>query len=158
MEKNSSSSSPIRKGYPYLYGMTIALILLSYVSLLLTSCATSTKQQGSTPTPTSPGNSLTTPSPSLLTQQYQFTAQDSGRTLIYPVTSRFGIILNAQQYPKKQFQVSCFPAGTLGSISNIPAVAPPLYAVRYEGVKPGTCIIKNGNFHLTVIIVPYSGA
>jgi len=156
MRLNNAFTAVVKTWYPCVCKAARAGIFLSCVVLFLASCSMPTKQQSSTTTPTSSGNPLTTPSPSLLTQQYQFTAQDSGRTLIYTITSRFGIILSAQQYPKKQLQVSCIPAGVLGSISNIPAVAPPLYAVRYEGVKPGTCIIKDGNFHLTVIIVPLS--
>ena len=93
------------------------------------------------------------PAPPQLTQQYEFTEQDSGRTVIYTVTSRFGISLNQQKYPKKNMQISCTPPGTLGSVSNLPYVAPPLYAVRYEAVQPGLCTIKNGTFLLTVRII-----
>ncbi len=88
-----------------------------------------------------------------LTQQCEFTDHDSGKTVTYTVTSRFTIILNAQQYPKSNLQVSCHPAGTLGAISNLPSEAPPLYAVRYEGVQPGICTIKNGTFLLTVKMI-----
>lgn len=88
-----------------------------------------------------------------LTQQYDFTEQDRGRTLIYTVTTRFQIIFNQQQYPKKNLQLSCTPPGVLGSISNLPSVTPPLYAVRYEAVQPGLCTIKNGTFLLTVRII-----
>jgi hypothetical protein len=134
-------------------------ILASFAMILLIGCApastagvaqqASTTPAGRTPTP------LATPAqtPPSLTQQYSFTAQDSGRTLTYTVTSRFGITLNSQKYPKSHLQVICSPQDTLGSISNIPSVAPPLYAVRYQGVEPGICTIKNGSFFLTVRIV-----
>ena len=120
--------------------------------ILMVSCASPVSTQGTTPqrTPTTPNNHLSaTPQ---LTQQYEFTEQDSGRTVTYTVTSRFGIILNQQKYPKKNMQVSCHPPGTLGSV-NLPSVAPPLYAVRYEGAQPGICTIKNGTFLLTVRII-----
>ncbi len=139
-------------------GTALSGICLGFVFLLLVSCTNSAGQQQkeAQPAPTSPSNLYSTPSSSYLTQQYQFTAQDSGRTVTYPITSRFGIILNGQKYPKNKIQLSCLPSGTLGSVSNIPYVAPPLYAVRYEGVRPGVCVVKNGTFHLTVIIVPLS--
>ncbi len=88
-----------------------------------------------------------------LTQQYEFTEQDSGRTVTYTVTTRFEIIFNQQQYPKKNLQLSCTPPEVLGSISNLPSVTPPLYAVRYEAVQPGLCTIRNGTFLLTVRII-----
>lgn len=96
--------------------------------------------------------SLLSPTPQL-TQQYDFTEHDSGRTLTYTVTTRFEIFFNQQQYPKKNLQLSCTPPGALGSISNLPSVTPPMYAVRYEAVQPGLCTIRNGTFLLTVWII-----
>jgi hypothetical protein len=102
-------------------------------------------------TPTTPSVSQTsTPG---LTQQYGFTDQDSGKTVTYTVTTRFQIILNQQKYPPQDVQVACTPPRTIGPVSNLPSVAPPLYAVRYMGIQPGTCTIKNGRFLLTVIMV-----
>jgi hypothetical protein len=103
-------------------------------------------------TPLTPASSTSSPTPEL-TQQYSFTAQDSGKTVTYTVTSRFQIIFDQQKFPQKDVQVSCTLAGTIGSVSNLPSVSPPLYAIRYEGVQPGTCTIRNGNFLLRVIIV-----
>lgn len=93
------------------------------------------------------------PTTTKLTQQYEFTEQDSGKTVTYTVTSRFDIILNQQQYPKKNLQLSCTPPKALGSISNLPSVTPPQYAIRYEAVQPGLCTIRNGTFLLTVRII-----
>ncbi len=123
--------------------------------ILLVSCANPISTPGITPpqTPTSPSiPPSTTPTPQM-TQQYQFTEQDSGRTVTYTLTSRFGIILNQQTYPKENMQVFCTPPEALGSISNLPSVTPPLYAVRYEAVQPGLCIIRNGTFLLIVRVV-----
>ena len=131
------------------------LTLLGLAFLLLVSCANPASTQGTTPqrTPTTLANHLSpTPTPQL-TQQYDFTEQASGRTITYTVTSRFEIILNQQRYSKKNVQVSCTPPGTLGSVSNLPSVTPPLYVIRYEGVQPGLCTIKNGTFLLTVRII-----
>lgn len=135
-------------------------ILPGLAFLLLVSCGSpaSTQSPGTTPqpTPTTPSSQISTTPTLQLTQQYEFTERDSGRTLTYTVTSRFGIILNQQRYPKKNVQVSCTPPGAIGSVSNIPSVMPPLYAIRYQGVQPGLCTIKNGNFLLTVRIINLS--
>lgn len=156
MEENNSLVSAMKVWRLRVYGAALSGIFLGLVSLFLMSCTNSVNQQQSKPqrTPTTAVNQPSASSTPYLTQQYQFTQQDSGRTVTYTITSRFGIILNAQKYPKSKIQLSCLPSETLGSISNIPSVAPPLYAVRYEGVRPGVCLIKDGTFHLTVIIVP----
>jgi hypothetical protein len=72
---------------------------------------------------------------------------------MYGITSRFEIFLNEQQYPKQDMQVACTPSGTLGTVTNLPHADPPLYVVRYEGIQPGVCTIKNGAFLLTVRII-----
>lgn len=136
-----------------------AILALSF--LLVASCASS---QAATPqptittvathlsiTPTVPMR-LATATPQL-TQQYQFSEQDSGRTVIYTVTSRFGINLSQQKYPEKNLHISCSPSGVLGSVSNLPEVSPPLYTVRYQAIQPGLCTIKDNSFLLTVRIV-----
>jgi len=134
-------------------------MLLGLAILLLVSCSNPVSTQDTTTQRTATSSNLplsATPSPQL-TQQYEFTEHDSGRTLTYTITSRFGISLNQQMYPKENIRLSCTPPGTLGSISNIPTVMPPLYAVRYEGVQPGLCTIKNGTFLLTVRIIGMQG-
>jgi hypothetical protein len=110
----------------------------------------------STPQQMPTASNTVAPGTPQLTQHYDFTEQDSGRTVTYTVTSRFEIILNQQKDPKGNLQVSCSPAGTLGVISNLPSEPPPLYAVRYEGVQAGRCTIKNGTFLLTVKIINLS--
>jgi hypothetical protein len=157
MKGGQSTSSGTARGAGLLHTLNIVpgWILSGLVFLFLVSCTSSGSVAGTTPRPAPPPSSnqlSTTPMPQL-TQQYEFTERDSGRMVTYIVTSRFGIILNQQKYPKKQIQVSCTPAGTLGSISNLPSVAPPLYAVRYEGVQPGICTIRNGPFFLSVKIL-----
>lgn len=158
MKGHQSISSNTDRGarLPRTLKTVLTWILPGLVFLLLASCAGSGSTTGTTPhsIPTPPiiQMSVTPPVPPL-TQQYEFTERDSGKTATYVVTSRFGIILNQQKYPKKQVQVSCTPAGTLGSISNLPSVAPPLYAVRYQGVQPGICTIRNGPFFLRVKII-----
>ena len=109
-------------------------------------------QTGPTATPVPPAGP--TPTATVVeSQQYEITEKDSGKTFTYSVTSRFSIILDKNKYPKDNFRVSCDGDTVIGSISNIPSVAPPLYAVRYEGVAPGKCVIANGSFLVTIVIV-----
>jgi len=130
----------------------ICCMLAGLFFILLTSCASSIMSGGTTQQVLTTAGKPTPHAPQL-TQQYEFMEQDSGRSVTYTITARFEIILNAQKYPRKNVEVSCHPQDTLGSVSNLPSVTPPLYAVRYEGVEPGTCIITNGNFRLRVMIV-----
>lgn len=127
-------------------------MLLGLACLFLLSCANPGSAPGAAAQQT-PGSHPSATSTIPLTQQYDFTAQDSGKTVTYVITSRFEIFLNQQQYPKENIQLSCNPSSMLGSVSNIPAVIPPMYVVRYEGVQPGVCAIKNGTFLLTVRIL-----
>jgi hypothetical protein len=83
---------------------------------------------------------------------YDITEADSGQIFTYTVTSRFSVILDATRYSPDHLSV--VPTGVIGDISNVPDVDPPLQATRYEGVNPGTCTIRNGDFVVTVRIVP----
>jgi len=75
---------------------------------------------------------------------------DSGKTFRYSVTTRFTLLLDAAKNPQAHLQ--CLPEGIIGSISNAPAVAPPLYAARYEAVAAGTCILTNDNFSAKIVV------
>lgn len=75
---------------------------------------------------------------------------DTGSGYVYRVTSRFMFVLDATKYPPEDLSIVCDPQGTIGSISNIPAVEPPLYATRFEAVKAGTCIVTNNDFRVSV--------
>jgi len=60
-------------------------------------------------------------------------------------------ILDARTDP--QADLHCTPDGVIGSISNAPAVPPPMYAARYEGVQAGTCTLADDHFSATIVIV-----
>lgn len=107
----------------------------------------------STTTATEQPTSVSTTTTSGMTQQYAFTAQDSGKTVTYGITTRFSLSLDEQQYPRENLQLSCPTQNALGSVSNAPYAAPPLYAVGYETVAAGNCTIQDGNFTLTVIVI-----
>ena len=81
---------------------------------------------------------------------YTITEKDKGKTLTYGLTTRFTVILDGKKYPKEK--LSCAPDGVIGSVSNIPSVALPLYAARFEGVQIGTCTLKDGVFSVTIKI------
>jgi len=150
--RHISSDHYIGAWQQYRHRLVPLCILTSLFVILLISCASPASTKGTTrQVSTVPGKQ--TLAPPQLTQQYEFTVQDSGRTVTYTATSRFGITLNSQKYPKSHMQISCSSQDTLGSVSNTPSGAPPLYAARYEGVGPGICTISNGTFYLIVRIV-----
>jgi hypothetical protein len=143
------------------YSLSLILLCLGLL-VVVSACGTtangttSTANAGHTPLASTaiaqPTTAPVTPTPGL-TQQYTFIALDSGKTVTYAVTTRFSVSLDQQQYPEQNIQISCEPQNALGSITGAPSVAPPLYAVRYQTIEPGTCTIKNGSFILTVVIV-----
>lgn len=157
MENNSFIFAGVAIGAWQRCGRSAVTTLLLLVFIfLLGSCGSPTITAHTTPhtIAATPNNRISiTPTQ---TQQYEFTAEDSGKTVTYVVTSRFGIELNRQKYPKQNIQVSCTPPDTIGGVSNLPSVMPPLYAVRYQAVQPGKCTIRNGSFHLEVKVIPLS--
>ncbi|HUY69761.1 MAG TPA: hypothetical protein VMU70_01970 [Candidatus Tyrphobacter sp.] len=82
--------------------------------------------------------------------QYTITALDNGNIFIYEPTSRLSVILDSRSYPKAN--LACQPAGILGTISNIPPVNPPFYAARFETLKKGNCLLKDGDFEVTIVV------
>jgi hypothetical protein len=146
----------LRKYSPSLILLCLGLLVVVSACGTTANGTTSTANAGHTPlASTATAQPTTAPvTPTLgLTQQYAFTAQDSGKTIRYGITTRFSLSLNQQQYPQQKLQLSCEPQGALGSVTGVPYVAPPLYAVRYQANEAGTCTLKNGSFILTVVIV-----
>ena len=88
--------------------------------------------------------------PQAIENQYELTANDSGKMFAYPVTSRFSVFLDEAHYPKQKLR--CSPGGIVGQISNVPVVPPPLYVVRYEAVSTGTCVLQDGDFSATIVV------
>jgi hypothetical protein len=106
---------------------------------------------------TSTATPIVTPTlTSTITQQHIFTLQDSGKTITYYLTdSSFTIELESSRYPKNEIQLTCTPTDMLETKTKSPPVNDPsLYAVTYNGTRPGTCSIKNGTFLLTINILP----
>lgn len=133
---------------------TPSAVAVSTPNAASTSATPGAPVSSSTPTsmPPSTGNATVSPSAGAGTDRFQLTSQDRGQTFTYPLTSRFGIVLDGQKYPRADLQVSCDQNMVLGPISNLPSVSPPDYAVRYEGVNPGTCTISDRDFSVTIVI------
>lgn len=112
---------------------------------------TAALKPGATQTPASAKALIALPS-ATPSSSYEITADDNGKTFSYGITSRFTVILDESKYPKKN--LACSPDGIVGSISNIPSVKPPLYAARFEAVTAGTCLLKDGDFSVTILITP----
>jgi len=89
--------------------------------------------------------------PQALSTKYDLMESDKGKTFTYTVTTRFTVILDPSRYPRSELTAS--PDSILGDISNVPAVPRPFYAVRFETVRPGTCILQDRDFRVTIRIV-----
>jgi hypothetical protein len=103
-----------------------------------------------TPLPTETGPVPTmpwTPSPG------EITAKDSGKSVDIWITVRVSVVLDEAQYPRENLVVECVPEDAIGRISNIPVVPANFYVVRYEGVKLGGCVIRNGPFQVVINIL-----
>ena len=88
---------------------------------------------------------------STLSLQYEIRREDSGRTFVYSVTTRFTLVLDSARYPRAELRVE--PDSIVGSVSSEPAVAPPFYAARYEAVRAGTCRLLDRDFQVTIHVV-----
>jgi hypothetical protein len=82
---------------------------------------------------------------------YEIREQDRGKTFTYPITTRFTLYLDESKHPQETLTIE--PEGIIGSISNIPAVEPPLYAARFEAVRSGKAVIKVKGFSVTIRVV-----
>ena len=101
-------------------------------------------------TPTQTKNSVITPTAGPQARLYEITEKDNGKTFTYAPKTRFSVILDQNKYPQENLTIE--PKGLLGALSNIPAVSPPFYVARFEGLQTGTCTIRNGSFVVTIKI------
>jgi predicted small lipoprotein YifL len=110
----------------------------------LTGVPSATSVPTSTPQPTV---AALTPGPG------EIVAADNGKTFTIGLTWRIALVLREDQYPAKDLTVTCTPGPVLGGISNVES-APAGYVVRrYEGVDLGQCVLRNGDFSVTVDVV-----
>lgn len=105
-----------------------------------------------TATPTIPEMTIDPRLP--LSNQYQITLQDNGRTFKYTVTSRFLLYLDKALYPKNE-QI-CQPEGIASWVSNAMGLYDEnlkLDSVGFETVKPGVCVIQVRDFRVIIQVV-----
>jgi hypothetical protein len=79
------------------------------------------------------------------------TIEDSGKTFVTHVTSRFWIYLDDRAYPLRDL-MNAIPEGLIGYISNGSIRGPQCYPVMFEAVKEGKGAVRIKDFQLTIII------
>jgi hypothetical protein len=79
------------------------------------------------------------------------TIEDSGKTFITHVTSRFWIYLDDRTYPLRDL-LNSVPDGLIGYVSNGSIRGPQCYPIMFEVVKEGQALLKLKDFRLSIII------
>jgi hypothetical protein len=105
-----------------------------------------------TATPAIPA--MTVDSRLALSDQYQLTIHDNGRTFTYTVTSRFLLYLDKTLYPKNE-QI-CQPEGIASWVSNAMGLYDEnlkLDSVGFEAARPGVCVIQIRDFRIIIQVV-----
>jgi hypothetical protein len=97
--------------------------------------------------------SCATPSPDELKDfiNNSITIEDSGKTFITHVTSRFWIYLDDRTYPLRDL-LNSVPDGLIGYVSNGSIRGPQCYPVMFEAVKEGKGLLQIKDFQLSIII------
>lgn len=87
------------------------------------------------------------------------TIEDSGKTFVTHVTSRFWIYLDDRIYPLRDL-LNSVPDELIGYVSNGSIRGPQCYPIMFEAVKEGKGLLKIKDFQLSIIIdnhLPMSG-
>ena len=69
---------------------------------------------------------------------------DRGKNFAVTEGDRFTVILDPAKHPPQTLDV--LPRGNLARDAEVPSLPPPLYAVRFRAVKPGTCLLTAKGF------------
>jgi hypothetical protein len=77
---------------------------------------------------------------------------DRGRTFTFRVTDRFRVSLDPTRYPVATLKLT--PAGIAGLVSNGSINGPDDYPVMFEAVRPGECLLENGDFRVRIVVEP----
>jgi hypothetical protein len=94
-----------------------------------------------------------TPSPGELKDfiHNSISVEDSGKTIVTHVTSRFWIYLDDRTYPLRDL-LNSVPDGLIGYVSNGSIRGPQCYPVMFEVVNEGKGPVKLKVFQLSIII------
>jgi hypothetical protein len=87
-----------------------------------------------------------------LTQVYEITESDNGKTFTYTLTSRFTVVLDNAKHPLSQLK--CEPDAIYGYVSNGSSGDASKYPIRYEITRTGKCQMRNGDFQVTIVGAP----
>lgn len=79
--------------------------------------------------------------------------QSNGKIYKFNVGEHFSMFLDDEKYPRGQLKVECEHAGILGSRMGANPGGPRFYPIPFEAVEPGICILKNGDFTVTIIVI-----
>ena len=67
------------------------------------------------------------------------------------VGTRFSVFLDDEKYPVNSMILE--PGCPLMYVSNYSFRGPDLYPIGYEAAQVGTCVLRNGDFSVTIIVV-----
>lgn len=73
---------------------------------------------------------------------------NSGQTFVYPVGTRFEVILDENKDPRSNLQ--CAPREVISSRGN--TISGELYTASFETLAPGTCILSSYDFSAVIIV------
>jgi hypothetical protein len=79
------------------------------------------------------------------------TLESNGKTITFPVATRFSVFLDDDKYPVKA--LTCKPTWVIGYISNGSLRGPGRYPIMYEATAPGECTLRDGNFTVKIVVV-----
>lgn len=77
---------------------------------------------------------------------------DSGKTFSFRETERFSVYLDAQRFPLGNMDTS--NCKFFGYISNLSTNGPDNYPIGYEITGQGSCVLRNGAFHVKIVGIP----
>ena len=135
-------------------------LVLSLLLVILTSCAISPtpSQQTITATVTAQPASGGSVDSTELVMDIQWmknnaaiTLESNGKTITFPVATRFSVFLDDDKYPVKA--LTCKPTWVIGYISNGSLRGPGRYPIMYEATAPGECTLRDGNFTVKIVVV-----
>jgi hypothetical protein len=135
-------------------------LVLSLLLVILTSCAISAtpSRKTATITVTAEPDSGSSVNSTELVMDIQWmknnaaiTLESNGKTITFPVATRFSVFLDDDKYPVKA--LTCNPTWIIGYISNGSLRGPGRYPIMYEATVPGECTLRDGDFTVKIVVV-----